>query len=135
MAGLHPPTGAPGRAPDPTLTRLEGPAVAEATPVGEVSAPRPLSNGAWCHSKIRPLDGRIDPGRAAAGHAASVAPDEDAAPSERLTLSLLPLHGRANGLRPDSARWPVPLERQGAPNATQQPLSAALQQEEQQLRR
>ena len=35
MAGLHPPTGAPGRAPDPTLTRLEGPAVAEATPVGE----------------------------------------------------------------------------------------------------
>ena len=45
-----------------------------------------------------------------------------------------PSSGRANGLRPDSARWPVPLERQGAPNATQQPLSAALQQE-QQLRR
>ena len=70
MAGLHPPTGAPGRALDPTLTRLEGPVVAEATPVGEVSAPRPLSNGARCHSKIRPLEGRLVPGGAAAGHAA-----------------------------------------------------------------
>ena len=45
MVEPHPP-GAPRRAPDPTLTRLEGPAVAEATSVGEVSAPRPLSNGA-----------------------------------------------------------------------------------------
>ena len=31
--------------------------------------------------------------------------------------------------RTDSARWPVPPERQGAPNATQQPLSATLQQQ------
>ena len=85
MAGLHPPTGAPGRAPDPTLTRLEGPAVAEATPVGEVSAPRPLSNGARCHSKIRPL-GEFAPGRAAAGHAANAAPDEDAAPGRDRAL-------------------------------------------------
>ena len=87
MAGLHPPAGAPGRAPDPTLTRLEGPAVAEATPVGEVSAPRPLSNGARCHSKIRPLIGEL-PGRATAGHAASAAPEEDAVPG--MDHALLP---------------------------------------------
>eukprot|EP01043_Picozoa_sp_COSAG02_P030812 COSAG02_NODE_1985_length_10186_cov_5.320214_1_plen_303_part_00 len=88
MVGLHPPTGAPGRALDPTLTRLEGLVVAEATPVGEVSAPRPLSNGAWCHSKIRPLDGRIDPGRTATGHVVDAAPDEDVDPGRDHALLL-----------------------------------------------
>ena len=45
-----------------------------------------------------------------------------------------PSSGRANGLRPDSARWPVPPQDQDASNAPQQPFRAALQQERQ-LRR
>ena len=40
------------------------------------------------HSKIRPLGGRIDPGRAAAGHAAGAAPEGGAALSEDCALLL-----------------------------------------------
>lgn len=114
--------GAPRRAPYPTLTRLEGSAAAVATPVGTVSAPRPLSNGARCHSKIRPLDGRIDPGRSAAGHAADAAPDEDADPSEDCALLLSgDMTAETN---PAGQEHPLSLWRHSVPDARDTVLNA-----------